>query len=156
MPSCSRRTMSAVLAWVLSSTRPYTTRMPACSSFLAHSMFRSSSNRAFSSTKTNTSLPRTAARAIQRQFDRHDVRVVRGFDHESLHCGLEGIVGVVDEYVPLREDREDRPALIDRRAPTMRRVVQLGERQTRELAQGAEVEEAMRGVQIPRAWGAAR
>jgi len=38
----------------------------------------------------------------------------------------------------------------------VRRVVQLGERQARELAQRSEVEEAVRGVQISCARGAAR
>src|SRR2546425_508784 len=63
IPCCSRRRIRAVLAWVFSSTSPYTTRIPACSSLRAQSMFRSSSNRALSSTNTKTSLPRWAARS---------------------------------------------------------------------------------------------
>jgi len=99
---------------------------------------------------------RATARPIQRQFDRHDIRVVRGFDHEPLHRGLEGIVGMVDQDIPLREDREDGATLLEGRAALMRRVVQIGERQARQLTHATKVEEAVGRVQIRRPRGAAR
>ncbi len=51
----------SILAWVLWPTTPYTTCAPTSSSFAAQLMFASSSNRAFSSTTTVTSLPLRAA-----------------------------------------------------------------------------------------------
>ena len=99
---------------------------------------------------------RAPAGAIQRQFDRHDIRIVRRFGHQSLHRRLERIVGVVHQDIPLRENRENRSARLDRRTATVRRVVELGEGQARELAHGPEVEEALRCVQIPRTRGTAR
>ena len=61
MTSPSRRTTSAVFAWVLSPTRPYTTCTPARSSTRAQAMFAASSKRALSSTSATTCLPASAA-----------------------------------------------------------------------------------------------
>ena len=66
MCPASRRTTSAIFAWVLSPTMPYTTCTPACSSRRAHSMFEPSSKRAFSSISATTSLPACAARISAR------------------------------------------------------------------------------------------
>src|SRR2546427_8674764 len=99
---------------------------------------------------------RAAARAVQRQLDRYYIRVVRGFDHEALYRGLERVVGVVDQDVPLREDREDRSTLLDRHAAAVGRVVQLGERKARELAQPSEIEETVRRIQVSGTRGEAR
>src|SRR5256885_11206137 len=48
--------------------------------------------------------------------------------------------------IPLRENRENRPARLDRRSATVRGVVELGEGQARELAHATEVDEAVRCV----------
>src|SRR3989449_11168383 len=74
---------------------------------------------------------------------------------QSLHRRLERIVGVVHQDIPLRENRENRPARLDRRSATVRRVVELWGREARELAHGTEVEEAVPRVQIPRPRGTA-
>src|SRR5438034_10317028 len=69
---------------------------------------------------------------------------------------MDRTVGGVPQNIRLRENRENRPARLDRRSATVRRVVELGEGQARELAHGTEVEEALRCVQIPRTRGTAR
>src|SRR2546422_8731592 len=75
---------------------------------------------------------------------------------QSLHRRLERIVGVVHQDIPLRENRENRSARLDRRTATVRRVVELGEGQARELAHRPEGEEGPRRVPIPPPPGAAR
>ena len=55
------------------------------------------------------------------------------------------------QYVALGEDREDRAFRVDGCVGLVRRVVERGQRQARELAQPAEVDEARRLVQVVRA-----
>src|SRR4029453_14348949 len=59
-PPPSRRTINVILAWILRSGKPYATWTPACSSSLDHSMLRSSSKRAFRSTRQADCFPSSA------------------------------------------------------------------------------------------------
>src|SRR5438034_9647136 len=69
---------------------------------------------------------------------------------------MDRTVGGVPQNIRLRENRENRPARLYGRTATVRRVVELGEGQARELAHATEVEEAVRCVQIPGTRGTAR
>ena len=60
-PSCSSRTISAILQCVFRPRNPQTTWQPACSSLCAQAMFARSSPRALISTTTTTCLPASAA-----------------------------------------------------------------------------------------------
>src|SRR6266498_5294182 len=127
-------------------------------------MLRASSNRAFSSTTTDTSLPAATARlsacaiaegppppppppagAVKRELDRRDVGIVRGFGDESLEARREGVVWVVHEHVALVDLVGNRAVREKRRVAGTRWIVRQGRR---DVPQPAEVDRAAGDVHV--------
>ncbi len=98
-----------------------------------------------------------ARRAVQRLLDGQHVRVFRGLLEERLHARRERLVRVVHEHVGAADRREDvgPPVLLarlegERRRRHVRRVVQLGAVDLREIEQPAQVERAGKPVDLLR------
>ena len=84
---------------------------------------------------------RGPARSIQCELDGGHVRIIRGLHDEALRRLLERVVRMMHEYVALVEHVEHRPVGFDRLGLLERLVVQLGQRELRELGHCSQVDQ---------------
>ncbi len=96
-----------------------------------------------------------ARRAVQRLLDGQNVGILRRLLEEALHTRRERLVGVVHEHIRLADRGEDVAALGvvarlegERRRGQVRRVVQIGAIDARQIEQAAQVERPRQAVDL--------